>query len=384
MARETVVCCLADPEQRIFEYRETVDPKRLDTLRTTVAPAEFDLGGENHRSPSAGILTFADAVLYNRAPLPTTNDVRLVSYRGNAAFAPTVHAAVIWTLSYLKKKGVENPCVAVLGRSNPFVAQLSGILTESHTYNGHTLSPIEHDVVWDAELSAAAAAVVGSIMEWSGTADMQAVAKALRLTAHYYELKNAVSPSKAAADSVRKFNESAITMTAGGILRIEAAKAMKAAFEHGLRFTGDPVSDWRRARHLLQEIKALNDLFNQARLVRLFRATDALGAGLVALWLAHGNYMGASGLVRRILERERLIGADQFPEGCILMTMHKSKGKEFDGVVLVEGRFSGAFFDTKSEKPPYERSRRLLRVGITRARTLVTIVRPHDAMELTS
>jgi len=45
-------------------------------------------------------------------------------------------------------------------------------------------------------LSAAAAAVVGSIMEWSGTTDMKVVAKALRLIAHYYELKNAVNPSK--------------------------------------------------------------------------------------------------------------------------------------------------------------------------------------------
>src|SRR5690349_11544993 len=70
--------------------------------------------------------------------------------------------------------------------------------------------------------------------------------------------------------------------------------------------------------------------------------------------------------------------------GRILMTIHKSKGKEFDRVGLVEGRFSGAFFDTESEKPPFERSKRLLRVGITRARALVILIRPHDAMELTS
>jgi DNA helicase II / ATP-dependent DNA helicase PcrA len=88
--------------------------------------------------------------------------------------------------------------------------------------------------------------------------------------------------------------------------------------------------------------------------------------------------------VRQILDRERVIAAEQDAEGCILMTIHKSKAKEFDGVVLVEGAFSGAFFDTQWEKPPYDRSRRLLRVGITCARTLVTIVRPHDAMPLVS
>jgi DNA helicase-2/ATP-dependent DNA helicase PcrA len=382
MALETTVFFLADPEQRIFEYRDTVDPKRLDTLRKTIAPKEFDLGGENHRSPTTGILAFADAVLKNK-PLPATSDVKLLPYRGKD-FASTVHAAVMWTFSQLRKKGLKNPCVAVFGRSNLFVAQLSGILAERHTYKGRELSQIDHDVVWDAELSAAAATVVGSIMEWSGCADIEVVTKTLSLIAHYYELKNAANPSQAATDAVRKFDEAAVTMAAGGTLRINAAKALKAAFQQGFDLTGDPVNDWRRARHLLKEIKPLNDLFREARLVRLFRATDALGEGLSALWLASGRYAGASRLVRQILERERLIAAEHDPEGCILMTLHKSKGKEFDGVVMVEGAFSGSFFDTKWEKPPYERSRRLLRVSITRARTLVMIVRPHDAVALTS
>ena len=62
--------CLADPEQRIFDYRDDIDPRRLDILREEIKVAEFDLGGENHRSPNAGILKFADAVLRNRSPLP--------------------------------------------------------------------------------------------------------------------------------------------------------------------------------------------------------------------------------------------------------------------------------------------------------------------------
>lgn len=382
LSTETTVFCLADPEQRIFEYRHNVDPKRLDKLREVIAPKEFDLGSENRRSPSTGILEFADAVLNNQTPLPVTNNVKLSYYRGRD-FAGIVHASVIWTFSYLRGKGIENPCVAVLARSNPFIAQLSGILTETHTYKGRELPPINHDIVWDAELSAAAAAVVGSIMEWSGTKDIGVVTKTLRLIAHYYELKNAEKPSHTANDAIRKFNEAAKTVTAGGTPRINAAKALKENFQKGLDLTGDPVNDWRHARHILQEFSGLNEIFRAARLVRLFRATDALGTGLAKLWLTNGRYVGASGMVRQILERERLIAADQDPVGCILMTIHKSKGKEFDGVVLVEGAYSGFFFDTE-EKPPHERSRRLLRVGITRARTIVRIVRPVGAMPLTS
>ncbi len=66
------------------------------------------------------------------------------------------------------------------------------------------------------------------------------------------------------------------------------------------------------------------------------------------------------------------------------MNMHKAKGKgkEFDGVVLVEGAFKSGFFDERTEKPPFERSRRLLQVALTRARTLVTIIPPQNARPL--
>jgi len=63
------------------------------------------------------------------------------------------------------------------------------------------------------------------------------------------------------------------------------------------------------------------------------------------------------------------------------MTMHKSKGKEFDGVVLVEGKYRSPFF-TPEDAPLFERSRRLLRVAITRARQAVTLIRPEGARPL--
>jgi DNA helicase II / ATP-dependent DNA helicase PcrA len=50
--------------------------------------------------------------------------------------------------------------------------------------------------------------------------------------------------------------------------------------------------------------------------------------------------------------------------------------------VLVEGALESGFFDEKTEQVPFERSRRLLRVGLKRARALVTIVRPQNARPL--
>ena len=381
LADVTDLFCLADPEQRIFDYRDDIDPRRLDILREEIKVAEFDLGGENHRSPNAGILKFADAVLRNRSPLPTTADVRQVSYWPNA-FVATVHAAVIWTFSALRKKGVEHPSVAVLSRSNSLISDLSLILSEPHTYNNQALSVVEHDVVWDAELSAAAAIVVASILEWPTGPAEDSLTRTLRLIAGFFKLKNAEEPTNAAAEQARKYDEAAAKAAKGEEPRIKAAKALVAAHAAGMGLTGEPVGDWKSARRLLQNIPALNELFREVRLVRLLRATDALASGLGDRWLASSSYAGASDLVRRILEQERLVAAERDPQGCILMNMHKAKGKEFDGVVLVEGAFKSGFFDERAEQAPFERSRRLLRVGLTRARTLVTIVRPQNARPL--
>lgn len=381
LAEVTDVFCLADPEQRIFDYRDNIDPRRLDILREDIQVTEFDLGGENHRSPNAGILQFADAVLHNHSPLPATPDIKQVSYWQNT-FAATVHAAVIWTFSALRKKGVEHPSVAVLSRSNSLIADLSVILSETHTYNKQTLPVIEHDVVWDAELSAAAAVVVASILEWPTGPAEETLARTLRVIAGYYKLKNAEEPTNAAAEHARKYDEAAAKVATGEGPRINAAKALVAVYKAGIDLVGEPVADWKAARWVLHDIPALNELFREARLVRLFRATDALASGLGERWLALSSYAGASELVKRILEQERLVAAERDPQGCILMNMHKAKGKEFDGVVLVEGAFKSSFFDERNEQPPFERSRRLLRVGLTRARTLVTIVRPQNARPL--
>jgi DNA helicase-2/ATP-dependent DNA helicase PcrA len=201
--------------------------------------------------------------------------------------------------------------------------------------------------------------------------------------AGFYKLKNAEDQTNTANENARKYDEAAAKVATGEQPRIKAAKALVAAHAAGVALIGEPVADWKAARRLLQEIPALGELFREVRLVRLFRATDALASGLGERWLASSSYAGASDLVKRILEQERLIAAERDSQsGCILMNMHKAKGKEFDGIVLVEGAFKSGFFDERTEQPPFDRSRRLLRVGLTRARTLVTIVRPQNARPL--
>jgi DNA helicase-2/ATP-dependent DNA helicase PcrA len=142
------------------------------------------------------------------------------------------------------------------------------------------------------------------------------------------------------------------------------------------------MKDWVRARSVLQSVTGFEDVFGDASMVRLFGAREALVSGLADLWLAAASYVGAAERVRTILDRQRLLESERTPHGCMLMTIHKSKGKEFDGVVLVEDAHRAPFFDTAREPAPFERSRRLLRVGLTRAKHFVTIIRPNGATPL--
>ncbi len=343
LALSSSLITLADPDQRIFEYQADIDPLRLNHFRARFTPQEFDLGSDNHRSPNAGILAFADAVMANEV-LPVSDDVKQVGTYPNNHEA-TVHAAAIWLMSKLRRAGVDSPSVAVLGRSNTYVGDISLMLGKPHTYNNQSCRPVDHHVVWDAELTAAAAQVVASILEWPLHDVATSVASTLEAIGDFYDMKNAEHPSKSARRQAASYRSAASRVSEGNEPRSNGAKAVKAACLAGISFHGDSVGDWLKARAVLESSDKLTELLTAARFVRLFRATDEIGGRLAAQWAATGTYRDARTLVRRTLDLSRLSATETEPRGIVLMTLHKSKGKELDGVVIVEGHYSGVFFN---------------------------------------
>jgi len=386
LAKHSRLVFLADPDQRIFDYDDRVNSERLNQLRETLRPAEYDLGGENHRSPSRGILGFAQAVLRNE-PLPITPDVKTVSYRHAKQFPATVHAAVIWTFGQLRQAGVENPSIVVLTRTNALAAQVSDLLHDSHTMKGQPLSPVDHDLVWDADLTGAAAQVVASILEWPELDSDVGVAATLDRIGDFFELKNASKETKTAIAKMTRYRDCAASARRGATLKSpKDAAAIHQARAIGFALVGDPATDWLRARAVLDGPVNLKEIFQSARAVRLFRATDEIGGRLRQEWDRSGTYGRATQIVRRSLEASMISGEQRDPRGCVVMTLHKSKGKEFDGAILVEGQFVGQFFNDRDQRdrPLFQSARRLLMVGISRARHRVAIVRPQGAPTLTN
>lgn len=380
LAEDSAVVCLADPDQRIFDHLEGVDEQRLTELMETLSPVPFDLSRDNHRSPSSGILEYANAVLRTKAASAPEN-VLDWRYNYQSSDMTLTHWGVIAARDALIKHLGRAPTIAVLTRTNVLAGRISETLSEDRvTPAGKELPAVEHALAWDPELAAASALVVSSILEWPLKQRIDAVTGTLGYVADYYRTKlgNGTQGARGKVTTLKR---------AIGAVQAERRPASKTArilleqFDRQTQLTGQPVQDWQAARTRLAGSAELDEIYRQARLIRLLKATDALAWTLLAAWDGASGYRQAADVVRITLADEAVNIARVDTPTVSVMTMHKSKGKEFDGVLIVEGRHQGQFFD--EDHRHHGADRRLLRVAITRARHLVAFIRPGEAKPLT-
>lgn len=374
LAQFSTVVCLADPDQRIFEHLPGVDESRLPTLVECLRPLVVDLSADNHRSPNSGILRYANDVLKN---LPTVlpDEVRVLQYGGY-----TPDAEVHREVHRLRQTGIGT--VAVLTRSNAAAVSSSEAISSVRAQPGQEdLPPIDHKLHWDPALAAAAATVVASILEWPLLEQSQALSGTVQRIADYFRIKHSGGVNGAAAIAA-KAERALEALTAGKRPRSSLASTLVDKLNFVERYSGTPAVDWQVALALLEPSAELREIQKQARLVRLLSPADSLFWVLNDAWSGVNGYRDASRLVSEFFADDTLMEFDLWEPDVNVMTMHKSKGKEFDAVVIVEGRFGRPLLsEVKSEE---QGDRRLLRVAITRARRMVTFVRPIGAAELTT
>ncbi|MBP0483894.1 ATP-dependent helicase [Sagittula salina] len=247
--------------------------------------------------------------------------------------------------------------------------------------------PILHDIVWDQELSALAGVAIAAALEFVSLGTPAAREAMHAKIEEYFLIKKDFCQryggrgAKAAGTKVARFGKAKTKVAEGKGLTQGSPKTFEGALSAIPALTGDPVRDWNAVRTAFQAHDDLKAIFQDARMVRLFLASVTLATALSGRWIDRATYEGAARMIRSVLDQEKLIGLESDPKGVSLMTMHKSKVKEFDGVVMVEGVYSSPFF-LGHEAPDVAPSRRLLRVGITRARNFVLLVRPRNAKPL--
>ena len=86
-----------------------------------------------------------------------------------------------------------------------------------------------------------------------------------------------------------------------------------------------------------------------------------------------GVYSQARQALDAALTQDLILNGLDDPDGIQVMTIHKSKAKQFDGVVVLRrethnGQVLISNFIWRDDAPPYRRSRKILMVGVTRAR----------------
>lgn len=95
------------------------------------------------------------------------------------------------------------------------------------------------------------------------------------------------------------------------------------------------------------------------RMLRLLNVTDTLALALAQAWDGSAAYTDAATAVRRALAGDQLNLPEQNTAAVSSMSMHRSKGKEFDGVVIAEGAHHSRLLDVtwdeeriRANRPP--------------------------------
>lgn len=364
---------LADPDQRIYEFRGA-DPRRVGEFLEVFQARSFDFAGENHRSSGTDITTYGNDLLTGSNKGKTYQQVKISRYgfmHGKSLHFST-KAAVISALTRLKN--VPDKSIAILVPSKRLMLELSDYLSST----ADNLPELRHEVAMDAEPPALAAGVIATLLE-GGTAGDLASRILGALHSHIRGRRGGKPTPQTELDlagalsgfiSTGKIVGPKRKLIVSEVQRISAERQL-------LQLTGDPAEDWLHLRGLLASsaADALKQVATDARYLRLLHRGSVLRTSLGALWRAQGGYQGAEEAVRSALLQEHFAAAQKDWRGIHLMTIHKSKGKEFDEVIIYDGMFQRIARKPDDEKA-YAQDLLALRVGVTRAIRRTCILTP--------
>jgi len=372
---------LADADQRIYEFRGA-DPKRIGEFISAYAPTQFDLGTENNRSNGTDIVIFGNDLLTGANKSKRYTDVVLVAYifyRGRSAHFE-MKTTVIQGIRRLLKGGKGTWSIAVLVPTKRLMLSVSDYL--SSATDG--LPPITHDVALDSEGPALAAILISGLLE--GGSSNTAVEKQLiaDLCSHIRGRRGNDSPAQCELDLAGALDSYVLSGAIRGKKRLQiVSECLRIAEERGNnKMSGAPWDDWLWVRRLLEtsSAKALQLVAEDAKYLRLLHKGAVLSERLNELWRANGGYMGAGSAVRNALLQEHFSSSTKDWRGVNVMTIHKSKGKEFDEVFIYEGSHQGRIVRANASPNDIAQARLVLRVAVTRAINRTTILSPKNDM----
>lgn len=149
--------------------------------------------------------------------------------------------------------------------------------------------------------------------------------------------------------------------------------------------SGSPGKDWLAIKKTLRAT-GQSELLEVARhldYLVAFNRGKRISTNLSAEWARDGRYTNARAALDTALAQDQILDGADDQDGLQIMTIHKSKGKQFDAVIVVrEGRYDQkagrvvSSFLWWNDNHPHIRSRKILRVAVTRAKIHSMILEP--------
>jgi DNA helicase-2/ATP-dependent DNA helicase PcrA len=371
LAGGSQIICLADLEQQIFDHLPGIGPERMDAIKAALQPTEVDLGSQNLRSPDSQIAEFGRDIIAGR--------VRVGGYKGvsNMTFAPTadLHATLRTALGCLQKhvyaeKNAWADTIAILVPNAKEGAKVSAALNSG-------AKPILHKLIFDEDEARLAARFAAYLLEPKDAKPLVLqVEECLMLL---YELRRAAGAKTEAAQLLKWAMGCKAGKISAAALVKELQKLLTALTTPS--FTGDPVRDWITVKASLRASgqPLFQSIAGHLDYLVAFNRGKRISAGLTDAWEQTSSYDRARGILDNALAQDLILDGVDDPDGIQVMTIHKSKGKQFDGVIVLrrqrhDGKQPVSNFIWRDDAPPYRRSRKILMVAVTRARVHTMLV----------
>jgi len=371
LSKSTQVICLADLDQQIFDYLPGIGPERIQAIKTTLLPLEVNLGSENLRSPGSEIAEFGQDILKGRARPTGYKGVSSISFARGSDLGVTLRRALGCIQRQIRKEtGSWGKTIAILVPSATEAAKVSASLNSGK-------KPVPHKLMFDEAEALLASRFAAYLLEPRiGMGECQQVAEALVLLSDLKKISGATT---------------VVTQWLGWVMNCKAGKMSSAGLVKALRtllsvlntgaYCGDPARDWTLVKRRLRESNesVLMTVAQHLDYLVAFNRGKRIAGNLVTLWESTGTYSQARQALDAALVQDLILDGMDDPDGIQVMTIHKSKAKQFDGVVVLRreshnGQHLISNFIWRGDAPPFRRSRKILMVAVTRARAHTLMV----------
>lgn len=389
LGKGTRLIALADPDQRIYDFIGA-DPARLSHFESEFKPTLFDLEG-NHRSPGTEIALFGNDILTEKfKPLPYTG-VTIQKYAHNSeeqAFY-SLKLQVVTARRRILDAKIPNWSLAILVPNKKLMRKVSALLRSTDHFG-----EINHTAFIDMEGAILAAEIIAFLLQpVSGPHDEM---EFIQLLSNFYRGKGGGKPAKThlstAGRILKNYDDSLQKLESGKPLqKRNLYHTIHPVYEKARKhvLTGDPGLDWLGIRQIIEEgeCEQLKEVGQEARNIRLLDRGTILRDSLALSWRENRCYKSALRIVREAFVQEHFASVGKVERGVIVMNMHKSKGKQFDEVIIFEGwpiianrrivsNSNRIVWEGNTRHAKLSSDKQNLRVSITRAKKQVLIMTP--------